>query len=281
MNIKTIVLQYFNDQRTASNRARAYEYLQSIIAIQTGLQPISDSLADLLALPAQVALLDQATLTVLQGLSDNLDDILAVGTVEFQASATHIQWRINEGDWVNIIAIADITGAVGADGADGANGANGADGADGQEIELQTNATHLQWRYVGGAWADLILLADITGDDGAAGAAGANGADGADGDQVIAVVEKTASFNLSDADAGKYIEGNHATVDITITVPNTLTAKNVWTFEQTGAANIIFAAGAGSTINTMDGLQTVNQYHAVSLICKSTGVYTLIGGQTP
>lgn len=39
-------------------------------------------------------------------------------------------------------------------------------GADGVAVELQKTATHVQWRYVGGAWVDLIALADITGADG-------------------------------------------------------------------------------------------------------------------
>lgn len=42
-------------------------------------------------------------------------------------------------------------------------------GADGREIELQKTATHIQWRYVGGTWANLVALSDITGDDGAPG----------------------------------------------------------------------------------------------------------------
>lgn len=44
----------------------------------------------------------------------------------------------------------------------------GGAGADGAEVELQTNATHIQWRYVGEpTWTDLIALADLKGADGA------------------------------------------------------------------------------------------------------------------
>lgn len=40
----------------------------------------------------------------------------------------------------------------------------------GREIELQVNATHIQWRYVGDlAWTDLAPLTAITGQDGADG----------------------------------------------------------------------------------------------------------------
>jgi hypothetical protein len=50
---------------------------------------------------------------------------------------------------------------------------DGASGADGREIELQTNATHIQWRYVGDvAWTNLVALADITGSTGATGERG-------------------------------------------------------------------------------------------------------------
>lgn len=60
----------------------------------------------------------------------------------------------------------------------GAKGEDGADGADGLEVELQKTATHIQWRLVGGTWADLVALTDITGPTGATGETGAAGADG-------------------------------------------------------------------------------------------------------
>lgn len=64
------------------------------------------------------------------------------------------------------------------EGPQGDPGADGADGEDGREVELQTNATHIQWRYVGDpAWTDLVLL-DSLADD------GADGADGADGREI-------------------------------------------------------------------------------------------------
>ena len=63
--------------------------------------------------------------------------------------------------------------------ASGADGLTGADGDDGREVELQTSATHVQWRYVGDVtWTDLIALSAITGPAGADGAAGVDGDDG-------------------------------------------------------------------------------------------------------
>lgn len=48
----------------------------------------------------------------------------------------------------------------------------GQGGEDGREVELRTNDTHIQWRYVGeddNAWRDLVALDAITGGDGADG----------------------------------------------------------------------------------------------------------------
>ena len=72
-------------------------------------------------------------------------------------------------------------GPIGNTGATGPQGATGNTGANGRNIELQTNTTHLQWRYVGDAsWTNLIALTLITGPQGPA---GTNGADGATGPQ--------------------------------------------------------------------------------------------------
>ena len=86
--------------------------------------------------------------------------------IELQASGTHIQWRyVGAGSWTNLIALTAITGPAGSNGTNGTNGTNGsagADGDDGREIELQTTATHIQWRYVGEAeWTNLLALSAI------------------------------------------------------------------------------------------------------------------------
>ena len=72
-------------------------------------------------------------------------------------------------------------GVDGIDGADGKNGKDGIDGADGKDgmnaknIEVQRAETHIQWRYEGGEWQNLVAIADITGPAGQKGADGANG----------------------------------------------------------------------------------------------------------
>ena len=66
-------------------------------------------------------------------------------------------------------------GKNGKDGIDGADGKDGKDGIDGKSIEVQRAATHIQWRYEGDEWQNLVAIADITGPTGQKGADGANG----------------------------------------------------------------------------------------------------------
>lgn len=81
------------------------------------------------------------------------------------------------------IKVSSLTEAVGLDnlvvlGVDGTNKSvkvpilllKGNKGDDGTEIELQKTATHLQWRYIGGSWVNLVALADLKGDKGDTGA---------------------------------------------------------------------------------------------------------------
>lgn len=57
---------------------------------------------------------------------------------------------------------ADLRGAQGIQGPAGAPGATGSPGADGSNIELQTNATHVQWRVVGSpTWIDLVPISSL------------------------------------------------------------------------------------------------------------------------
>jgi len=68
-----------------------------------------------------------------------------------------------------------IDGANGKDGVDGKDGINGTDGINAKSIEVQRAETHIQWRYEGDEWQDLVAIADITGPTGQKGADGANG----------------------------------------------------------------------------------------------------------
>ena len=71
--------------------------------------------------------------------------------------------------------IAGTNGKDGINGVDGKNGIDGKDGINAKNIEVQRAETHIQWRYEGGEWQNLVAIADITGP------AGQNGADGSDG----------------------------------------------------------------------------------------------------
>ena len=119
---------------------------------------------------------------------------------EVRNNGTAIQWKYSdETDWHDLVALTELRGAAGENGKDGAggengkdgkngiNGTNGKDGIDGKDgadgkdginaknIEVQRAATHIQWRYEGDEWQNLVAIADITGP------AGQNGKDGANG----------------------------------------------------------------------------------------------------
>lgn len=81
-----------------------------------------------------------------------------------------------------------LRGVPGLPGNDGDDGEDGDDGQDGREIELRSNGTHVQWRYLGDAdWTDIVEIASLRGPkgedgtDGSDGNDGTNGSDGSDG----------------------------------------------------------------------------------------------------
>ena len=116
---------------------------------------------------------------------------------EVRNNGTAIQWKYSdEADWHDLVALSELRGAAGeagkdgingSDGKDGANGKNGIDGKNGinglngkdgmnaKNIEVQRAATHIQWRYEGDEWRNLVAIADITGPAGQDGKDGANG----------------------------------------------------------------------------------------------------------
>ena len=104
---------------------------------------------------------------------------------EVRNNGATIQWKYSdETDWHDLVALAELRGAAGENGKDGIDGKDGADGKDGvdgkggangKNIEVQKAGTHIQWRYEGEDWQNLVAIADITGP------AGQRGADGKDG----------------------------------------------------------------------------------------------------
>ena len=119
---------------------------------------------------------------------------------EIRNNGTAIQWKYSdETDWHDLVALDELRGAAGeagkdgingsdgkdgingtngkdgingVDGKNGADGKNGKDGINGKNIEVQRAEAHIQWRYEGDEWQNLVAIADITGP------AGQNGADG-------------------------------------------------------------------------------------------------------
>lgn len=79
---------------------------------------------------------------------------------------------------------------------------NGEDGTDARDVEFRVNATHIQWRYVGETWVDLIALDDIKGDKGDTG----NG--------IVSIV-KTNTVGLVDTYTITYDDATTSTFEIT------------------------------------------------------------------
>ena len=92
---------------------------------------------------------------------------------EVRNNGTAIQWKYSdEADWHDLVALTELRGAAGEAGKDGANGK---DGINAKSIEVQRAETHIQWRYEGDEWQNLVAIADITGPTGQNGKDGANG----------------------------------------------------------------------------------------------------------
>lgn len=107
--------------------------------------------------------------------------------VELQKTATHLQWRIEGGSWANLLALDEVKGAKGDPNTLSIGTVQGGTNAGatitgtapnqilnltlpkgdtGSNIELQKTTTHVQWRVVGGTWANLIPLSDLKGEQG-------------------------------------------------------------------------------------------------------------------
>ena len=91
-------------------------------------------------------------------------------TVEVRSTDAHIQWRYDDGEWQNLVALTDITGP------------SGSTGTDGRTPEFRADNDMLQWRYAGDSiWLNLYDMSTLRGNDGADGRDGINGQDGKDG----------------------------------------------------------------------------------------------------
>ena len=89
--------------------------------------------------------------------------------LQFQATATHLQWKTADTSWANLVSLAEIGGT------------------DFSLIEWQVSTTHLQWRFDGVNWVDVIALSAL----------GVTGGD-------VGVTDHGALTGLSDDDHGQY-----------------------------------------------------------------------------
>lgn len=127
--------------------------------------------------------------------------------------------------------IDNINDIIKTGGLSGTDGVDGTDGTDGREIELQTNATHIQWRYVGDvSWTNLVALSTITGP---AGANGTNGADGQDGRVIYLEMHTDTSIGSTTAETQLHrfdIPGG------TVADGDSIDIEVLWTFASTSAS---------------------------------------------
>ena len=106
---------------------------------------------------------------------------------------------------------ATITGQVigGGAGPQGDTPVKGVDYFDGKEVELQTTATHIQWRLTGEAWTNLVELSSLKGDRGDAGA-----------DSVVPGPANTLSIgSVTEGAAAASITGAAPTQTLNLTLP--------------------------------------------------------------
>ena len=89
--------------------------------------------------------------------------------LQFQATATHLQWKTADTEWADLVSLAEIGGT------------------DFSLIEWGVSATHLQWRFDGVNWVDVIALSEL----------GVTGGD-------VGVTDHGALTGLSDDDHGQY-----------------------------------------------------------------------------
>jgi len=170
--------------------------------------------------------------------------------VEFQTTATYIQWR-RTGDtvWTNLVALSALQGPKGDKGIDGNNG------QDGESILLQMNGNILQYRYPSTSWINLFDFTDIINGKAPANAA-LNAETGAGTDVTTNAVASNTVANILQTIWGKIrnianvLSGKQPNITATGST-NLLTAPTSAGGQPgTKAINTLLAAPAAQTANT-------------------------------
>ena len=200
----------------------------------------------------------------------------AGAAVELQKSATHVQWRVSGTlPWTDLVPLADLKGVKGDPATNPAltaaattlapaapatavltgvypnltvtfgipQGTPGSPGTPATQVEMQASATHLQWRLVGGTWADLVTLEALKGGPGPEGPSGQAGS-------YVGVKTVTgATYTVLATDVGWLIRYTSAS-PVTITLPNDTTAAiadgKTIDHAQRGAGSLTFVVEAGA-----------------------------------
>ena len=83
--------------------------------------------------------------------------------ISLRATDTHIQWKYDDTEWTNLVALSELRGKPGKNGTDGKNGIDGKNGTDGREVSMRVVSDSLQWRLGStGTWQTLMSLATAT-----------------------------------------------------------------------------------------------------------------------
>ncbi|SFV33133.1 hypothetical protein SAMN05216456_1896 [Devosia crocina] len=212
--------------------------------------------------------------------------------VELQKSPTHVQWRYaGEDGWTDLIALVDLKGEPGSPGRDGTDGDPGAPGspgnpgADGREIELQVSQTHVQWRLAGGAWANLIALAELQGPPGATTIGGIDGlqealdgkataAQGAKADTAVQPAALGAAAAMNEATAAQLLA---RTADVLV-APDTIGAAKAWVTLAYAATRSLVWTDAWARVCILSGNMAVS--NPTNIEAGDTIMLLLKGGTT-
>ena len=90
------------------------------------------------------------------------------------------------------------------------------------------------------------------------------------------VTDATTTRTLSNSDNGKVINFTNSS-NITVTIPNTLTAGFGCTLVQSGTGQVQATAGSGTTLNAYGGTATIARYAAINIIPIATATYVIDG----
>ena len=82
-------------------------------------------------------------ITNYQAIASTIATMGGTSGLQFQATATHLQWKTEDTEWTNLVSLAEIGGT------------------DFSLIEWRVSATHLQWRFDGINWVDVIALSAL------------------------------------------------------------------------------------------------------------------------